>query len=489
MKNKLSIALIPLDNRPVSYTLPKEIVSLNSSIQLHIPPKELLGALQKSANSDKIFSWLKKLKKIDFIICSLDTLFYGGLIPSRRKPLDFSTLENSLLKFQNIISSFENKPKIFAFSSIMRISNNNINEEEKDYWSLYGKNIFDYSYFTHKSKHSNDTATKEIADKLKKNIPIEVLSDYLKTRNKNFKFNKKLLSLVESKIIDYLIYSQDDTAEYGFNVEEAESLQKLINKKNIQKKTCVKTGADEILSNLISKAITEFYNEKIFIKVIWSYPNNTNLVSRYEDKTIKEVVKDQIEINGATLTEKEEEADLILFIHNFYNTQNDLALGILKEKRELKPIKTILKTLNTSKKPVLIADIANANGADNLLIKELLKNNLLNNVYSYSGWNTSSNTLGSCIATGMSKYIAQKQKTFDSLKAQQLFLTRLLDDWAYQANVRQILRSKKPDVDNTMLNTLMKDYYRLLASNINYNDKDPSFSFPWNRTFEIEINF
>ena len=36
--------------------------------------------------------------------------------------------------------------KIYAFSSIMRISNNNINEEEKEYWSQYGQRIFEYSY-------------------------------------------------------------------------------------------------------------------------------------------------------------------------------------------------------------------------------------------------------------------------------------------------------------------------------------------------------
>ena len=38
---------------------------------------------------------------------------------------------------------------IYAFSSIMRISNNNCNEEEKSYWDKYGKKLFDYSSFQH----------------------------------------------------------------------------------------------------------------------------------------------------------------------------------------------------------------------------------------------------------------------------------------------------------------------------------------------------
>ena len=37
----------------------------------------------------------------------------------------------------------EKHSQIYAFSSIMRISNNNINQEEKEYWNKYGKKIFD----------------------------------------------------------------------------------------------------------------------------------------------------------------------------------------------------------------------------------------------------------------------------------------------------------------------------------------------------------
>ena len=49
-----------------------------------------------------------------------------------------------------IAELMNNKGKIYAFSSIMRISNNNVNEEEKEYWSDYGTKIFEYSYNFHK---------------------------------------------------------------------------------------------------------------------------------------------------------------------------------------------------------------------------------------------------------------------------------------------------------------------------------------------------
>ena len=60
----------------------------------------------------------------------------------------------------------------------------------------------------------------------------------------------------------------------------------------------------------------------------------------------------------------------------------------------------------------------------------------------------------------------------------------MLDDWAYQANVRQIL--DKPD--ESELVEKMKIYENIienfLDTKINVN-----YSFPWERLFEVEIEF
>ena len=72
----------------------------------------------------------------------------------------------------------EKNAKIYAFSSIMRISNNNINQEEKEYWSDWGKKIFEYSYNFHKN------------GRVETDVPQEILKDYLETRKRNFEINK-----------------------------------------------------------------------------------------------------------------------------------------------------------------------------------------------------------------------------------------------------------------------------------------------------------
>ena len=48
----MKICFIPIDNRPVCYNLPKDIVAMDSSVELFIPPREYLGDLKKNADID-----------------------------------------------------------------------------------------------------------------------------------------------------------------------------------------------------------------------------------------------------------------------------------------------------------------------------------------------------------------------------------------------------------------------------------------------------
>ena len=145
----MKIGFLPIDNRPVCYTLPKLLAGIDESIEFYIPKREYLGDLTKSANIDKLFEWLTSLPKLDAIILSLDTIAYGGLIPSRRCKESFEEIKMRVEMLREILG--EKHSKILAFSSVMRISNNNYNEEEKEYWSEWGKKIFEYSYHTDKS--------------------------------------------------------------------------------------------------------------------------------------------------------------------------------------------------------------------------------------------------------------------------------------------------------------------------------------------------
>lgn len=445
----MKIGFLPIDNRPVCYTLPEQIAKIEKSIELFLPDRSLLGDLTKYADVNGIFEWLKNLPKLDALVISLDTAAYGGLISSRRCSDSFEEIREKIEKLKEILK--EKNAKIYAFSSIMRISNNNINEEEKEYWNLWGKKIFEYSFNSCKNNGENPPQT---------DIPQEILTDYLNTRKRNFEINKIYLEWQKEGLFDTLVFSKDDCAEFGFNVREAQELENLGG--------FVKTGADEIPLTLLARAI----QGKIKIAPIFTEASQKNLISNYEDVSIEKSVTGQIELAGCEVSELQN-ADMLLYVNNFKNHQGEIVM-----KRPTEPFSDVW---NIPQKPYMIADVRFANGADNSFVNKLFEKGFDENFYGYSAWNTSANSLGSLICGAKVKFLAKK---YNDKEFKKLEVVRFLDDWAYQANVRQAL--SKPDT--TELTTKMKPFEKEVA-NVLKTEFEVKYFFPWKRLFEVEVEY
>lgn len=427
----MKICFVPIDNRPVCYSLAKDIAAIDEDIELLTPPREFLGDLTKSARVNEILDWLENIPACDAMVLSLDTIAYGGLIPSRRSP---DSLEEIKARLNRLKPLLKNK-KVYAFSSIMRISNNNYNEEEKEYWKDWGKKIFEYSY-----SGVND------------GIPQAILDDYLATRKRNFEINKTYLNWG----LNTLIFSKDDCAPKGFNVDEARELERLGAK--------TKTGADEIPLTLLARAIEK--EIKVFVE--FTEPDYKDCISNYEDVSIEKSVQGQLELGGFTQVLTREEADVILIVNNFIEKQGEHVMGWTTQ-----PFR---KTFTPPDKPYAVADVRYANGADNDFVVQILQDFP---AYGYAGWNTSANTLGSLLAGVKVKCNAKKysDKAFRKLQ-----MIRLLDDWAYQANVR--INGETPQLED-----LMKPYEERLTRYLEFKPVNPiTYSYPWKRSFEIEVS-
>ena len=427
----MKICFVPIDNRPVCYSLAKDIAAVDEDIELLTPPREFLGDLTKSARVNEILDWLENIPACDAMVLSLDTIAYGGLIPSRRSP---DSLEEIKARLNRLKPLLKNK-KVYAFSSIMRISNNNYNEEEKEYWKDWGKKIFEYSY-----SGVND------------GIPQAILDDYLATRKRNFEINKTYLDWG----LDTLIFSKDDCALKGFNVDEARELERLGGK--------TKTGADEIPLTLLARAIEK--EIKVFVE--FTEPEYKDCISNYEDVSIEKSVQGHLELGGFTPVQTREDADIVLVVNNFVEKQGEHVMGW-----DTKPFR---KTFTPPDKPYAVADVRYANGADNDFVEQILPDFP---AYGYAGWNTSANTLGSLLAGVKVKWNAKKysDKAFRKLQ-----MIRLLDDWAYQANVR--INGETPQLED-----LMKPYDERLTRYLEFKPVNPiTYSYPWKRSFEIEVS-
>lgn len=447
----MNIAFIPIDNRPVCYTLPEQICAMNEGVHLFMPERKFLGGLKQCANIGAIFEWLENLKNIDVFVMSLDTVAYGGLIPSRRSKDTFEQIKTRIEELKNILQG----KKVFAFSSIMRISNNNINEEEKEYWNKWGRKIFDYSYKSHKFGRV------DFCD-----IPDEILSDYLETRKRNFEINKIYLDYQKSGLFDTLVFSKDDCAEFGLNVKEAQELEKLGG--------FVKTGADEIPLTLLARAIDYGKNNsKIKVAPIFLAFEYKHLISNYEDVSIENSVKGQLNLAGCEICEPEN-ADILLYVNNFIQNQGEIVMKV--------PTKLFDGCWHKPDKPYMVADVRNANGADNEFVKKLFDTQLDENFLGYAAWNTSANSLGSLICAAKMKFLAKQSKNFVSNNFKKLQVIRFLDDWAYQANVRQELS----DLDTELLKEKMKSYEKIVFKKLNV-EYNISYKFPWDRLFEVEV--
>lgn len=429
----MKICFIPIDNRPVCYNLAKDIAAIDENIELFIPPREFLGDLTRSAGVNEIIEWIENIPECDAMVISLDTIAYGGLIPSRRST---DSLEDIKSRLKRLKPSLKNK-KVYAFSSIMRISNNNYNEEEKEYWKDWGKKIFEYSY-----SGVND------------GIPQAILDDYLATRKRNFEINKTYLNWG----LNTLIFSKDDCAPKGFNVDEARELERLGAK--------TKTGADEIPLTLLARAIEK--EIKVFVE--FTEPDYKDCISNYEDVSIEKSVQGQLELGGFTQVQTREEADVILIVNNFIEKQGEYVMGWTTQ-----PFR---KTFTPPDKPYAIADVRYANGADNDFVEQLLPQIDLNNFYGYAGWNTSANTIGSMLAGVKVRWNAGK---YNEAAFKRLQIIRFLEDWAYQANVRGMIENPCD------IQALMKPYEIKLAEI--FGQVPPiEYLYPWNRKFEVEIS-
>jgi hypothetical protein len=496
------ILYVSLDERPCNYNFPTMIAD-STDIEMIYPPIELLGVKKKPANTNKLWDWVfENVDKADGAILSIDMLLYGGIVPSRLHSLSIEECEQRL---ENITKLKSIKPdlKIFAFNLIMRCPSYSSSEEEPDYYEDYGRLIFRTGYINHKKDLgiAEDEEIKELKD-INKKLPKHILNDYVGRRKINREVNRRVIDYVKKGFIDFLVIPQDDSSPYGYTAIDQQYVRESISKNGLNFKIYMYPGADEVGCTLLARMINEDKNICPKVYVRYSSTKGPFLIPLYEDRILNESVKYQVTCAGGQICSSLSEADIVLAI-NCPGGQMMEAMEEDKRDRGYNVDRNIVEfvnyidyVVNEVKKPCIVGDVAFTNGGDLELVGLMRQKKLLFKVAAYAGWNTSSNTLGTCIAQGMLYSIYgsnQSHKDFLAL--------RYVEDVGHCSFERQLVANEiLPGMGFSDFNIdgqrgkvskiVMEELIKFTEENLNYDNYHINITdcyMPWSRMFEVGL--
>lgn len=520
---KGKIVFIPQDNRPVSDEMPADTIS-KLGYELIIPPEELLGNRENLGDSDKLWEWLetnttifrkptkeeKKKNKskepvqafnpeIKAIVISSDSMIYGSLVGSRKHNIPENTLKKRTARFAQYKEKYP-EAKLYVFASIMRTpsSGEHSGTEEPEYYRRYGLDIFRYTVLSDMAdvQPLSSQEEKERAF-LQDLIPKEYIKDWLGRREKNYNINKELLKLAKSNVFERLVLGRDDNARWSQTHMESRHLKAFASELGVEHVHNL-AGLDEVGLLMLTRAVNDIRDSYPVVSSQYNWGNGQIIIPAYSDEPIDTTVKDHIQLIGGRYSESPERVDLLLLVNTNSNGENMGANWYINGTNLRPGVKYFADMVQDALKkgyPVGIADVSFVNGSDNALMEELNRRHLLYEVQSYSGWNTPTNSVGFALAQGV---LARAMKETDKNR---LLTIRYMDDWAYQANVRQVVARQLSWFEGAGVYNVLGEnksqiewratsLLQLFAEkNLPQNDfiKSLRLTSPWNRLFEARI--
>ena len=493
------IIYVPHDNRPISNKQTAEVVE-KLGYQVVVPPDEKLGNRTNLGNPDALWQWLEKnSEEANAAVISSDAMLYGSLVGSRKHNFSQAEIEARVARFREFRATHPNM-QLYVFSSIMRTprSGEASGYEEPDYYRRYGADIFRYTGLKDKEETEGLThREKKEALFLERLIPKKDLQDWLGRRKKNYAANESLLKLVGANTFSYMVLGRDDNAPLSQTHLESRHLLSAAGRLEKSKFQAM-AGIDEIGMLLMARAVNDIRREVPFVYVRYNWGRGPKTIPAYSDETMGASIDSAINVGGGLQVSSPEKADLVLAVNTNPNGKtyeanwrsND---GSTREGTDY--FMDIVKDYVGKGYPVAIADVAYANGSDNALMENLRKKEMLFKLKAYSGWNTPTNSSGFVIGEGMlAKYMKEEA-------VKDLLLTRYLDDWAYQANVRNIIARQltwlRGDGVYGSLDgkrqAVSERSARMMQSFVDGNFppfeslREIEVRFPWNRMFEADI--
>ncbi len=506
---KLTLALAPLDERPVNTRYPQMLGAIGGA-EVRLPPAAVRGLQRMPADLGAVSDWLREAAEdADAAIVSCEYLGFGNLIASRIT----NDSAAAILARLTLLEDINPRCPVHAFSLITRVSNADDAVEEPDYWADWGTAFYKYA----RLRHQAELGVLEDADALahlEARLPADLNADWLGRRLRNHTVNLGLLDMAARGRITSLRLTSDDTSLYGLPSRERRWLAgwPALVGPALSDRVRMHPGADEVGSAILAKLLMDHAGQTPRVFIVYSHSGGEQLVAPYEDRPVRETVAGQINACGGTVAESISDCDLVLGVATPVPGRMAWQPEHLAEDRpartaEYQMFLGTLADAQVSGVPVALADTAYPNGSDPLLMECLFSNTGLNlgKLAAYGAWNTAGNTLG--VVTAQAFCAGLIGKDAGRASAQKVFLAhRFLEDWGYQAVTRRAARAeaerlwgrREPDPDSSaelaslcafIEAQLGRHLQTLQTHGIGTGLKivPGSTRLPWQRTFEVDF--
>lgn len=512
----LSIAMIPLDSRPVNTDLPRQLAELGG-LHVELPPASLLDRFLTPSDYDGLMAWLKdQASESDFLVLHVNELLFGGLIHSR-SDAQYQDADVKMARLEALLSSpeFLSKKVVLVYVLPRLLPS----QYDPDMWAYEGA-LRSYSQLRHQlSENPGSPSLGKALEAQRSIIPREIRLRYDTLFLRADQVGQQLLVWAKQGLADDVVIGLDDAAPYGMNVQVFQDLQEA---SQGQEPIHFLHGADELAPLIIARHALAPMDPGT-LRPVFLTPADESLVPPYEAISLKETFEEKKHFLYAAL---EREPGSV-----FIRMLGEITDQLRRARRPAAQIKYVaihskadlsasqinkawaqvvqLRAASPAAPLIGLADTARVNGASKAFIDAVGLTSVYRFVDVYAGWNTAGNSMGTAISHLFYLEKGQSLKGPGRAAAQEahqrLQRLRLIDDYLFQIQVREEFTQwaldngfgylgfgeRWPEADakiQALMEEALAPYPGLMPEKTVANSHGTyRFTFPWPRAFEIRI--
>lgn len=389
--DRLHVAYIPLDNRPVNSLRPVYLME-SSGMKVHMPEESLYATRMDGqepnpngttfGDREALLAWLKQEEhRCDVFVLSLDQLLSGGLVSSRTLGNSDLTLEYEIIDY---LAQLSQRKPVYLFDTVMRLASTvgyqGLGEEEYSAFRTYGskkralltgdeltlENIFaGYRY-------------DENGEEIQTELPEEALEAYHAARRRKLLLADRLLSRTD-RLAGFFIGVDDSYPLTSIQTNEIAYLQARLTQGEF-----LFCGADELGMMAIARAYADASGYTARVRVRFFGRGENWVVDQFDTATLQEALLQHMEALGMETTEDDPAAEVLVLTRGCdEDSAGELMAAWLEN--------------DANCVPTIVIDTSGTNLTYEAIIEYLPVRNLLG----YSSWGTGGNAMGIALSMGL----------------------------------------------------------------------------------------